>query len=171
MSWIDQIQDKLPDCASDIKFNLNNINIYNSFDVTLINGCALAAALLSGNKALIEIVGADLDQTEKNIVLSAVSIVKQNNTWDLYLDMINNPVIKSNSNLRMNIISSYTGNDRIKFLTYCLCAHVSDAKNSKTEKSIKSICGILDQNGYTFDNFREIGKIISVIFAIATLIN
>ncbi len=49
MSWVDQIKEALPEYAKDTKLNLDSVINRSTLDITVANGCALAAAMAAGN--------------------------------------------------------------------------------------------------------------------------
>jgi len=49
MSWVDLIEEVLPEYAKDTKLNLDAVLLRSSLDPVLAQGCALAAAMATGN--------------------------------------------------------------------------------------------------------------------------
>ena len=82
MSWINQIKEILPEYAKDCKLNLDAVINRSSLDPVLANGCALAAAMATGNGILVSFIQSSMEDTkERDAALTASAIMAQNNVW------------------------------------------------------------------------------------------
>jgi len=52
-TWVDQIKEALPDYAKDTRLNLDAVINRSTLDPIEANGCALAAAMATGNGKLV----------------------------------------------------------------------------------------------------------------------
>ena len=74
MSWVDTIKEALPDYAKDTRLNLDGVINRSTLDVVEANGCALAAAMATGNGKLVAFIQSGLeDSKERDAALTAAS--------------------------------------------------------------------------------------------------
>ena len=89
MSWVDTIKEALPDYAKDTRLNLDGVINRSSLDVVEANGCALAAAMATGNGKLVTFIQSSMeDATERDAAMTASAIMAQNNVWYPYVEMV-----------------------------------------------------------------------------------
>ena len=82
MSWVDSIKEALPDYAKDTKLNLDAVINRSTLDSTLAEGCALAAAMATGNGKLVSFIQSGLeDAKERDAALTASSLMGMSNVW------------------------------------------------------------------------------------------
>ncbi len=169
MSWTEQIKEGLPEYAKDTKLNLDSVINRSSLDVDEANGCALAAAMATGNGKLVTFIQSNLANTqERDAALTAASIMAQNNVWYPYVEMAEDANLKGlPAQLRMNAIASHGGTTKARFEAYSLAASIV----GKCHFCVKAHYDTLKQEGYTVEQLRDIGRIAAVINSVAKVLN
>ena len=81
MSWVDQIKEALPEYAKDTRLNLDAVINRSTLDATEAQGCALAAAMATGNGKLVTFVSSGIeDIKERDAALTASAIASHGGT-------------------------------------------------------------------------------------------
>jgi lipoyl-dependent peroxiredoxin subunit D len=90
-------------------------------------GCALAAAMSTGNGKLISFIMSSMfDELERDAAMTAASLMAQNNVWYPYVEMAEDPALSGlPAQLRMNAISTHGGTTAERFESYSLAASIS----------------------------------------------
>ena len=89
MSWVQSLKDALPDYAKDTKLNLDGVVNRSTLDADEAHGCALAAAVATGNGKIVSIIlGGMENAVERDAAMTAASIMAQNNVWYPYVEMV-----------------------------------------------------------------------------------
>lgn len=169
MSWIDTIKEALPDYAKDTRLNIDGVINRSSLDVVEANGCALAAAMATGNGKLVTFIQSSMeDTTERDAAMTASAIMAQNNTWYPYVEMTGDDQLAGlPAQLRMNAIASHGGTTKERFESYSLAASIV----GKCHFCVKAHYETLKQQGYTVEQLRDIGRIASVMNSVAKVLN
>jgi lipoyl-dependent peroxiredoxin subunit D len=169
MSWVDSIKEALPEYAKDTKLNLDAVINRSSLDVTLANGCALAAAMATGNGKLVTFIQSSMeDATERDAALTASAIMAQNNVWYPYVEMAEDENLKGlPAQLRMNAIASHGGTTKLNFEAYSLAASIV----GKCHFCVKAHYDTLKKEGLTVEQLRDIGRIAAVMNSVAKVLN
>jgi alkyl hydroperoxide reductase subunit D len=169
MSWVDTIKEALPDYAKDTRLNLDGVINRSSLDVVEANGCALAAAMATGNGKLVAFIQSGIDDaTERDAALTAGSIMAMNNVWYPYVEMAEDERLTGlPAQLRMNAISSHGGTTKARFESYSLAASIV----GKCHFCVKAHYETLKKEGYSVEQLRDIGRIASVITSVARVLN
>ena len=169
MSWVDQIKEALPEYAKDAKLNLDAVINRSTLDSVVANGCALAAAMATGNGKLVSFIQSSMDDAkERDAALTAAAIMAQNNIWYPYVEMTEDPNLKGlPAQLRMNAIASHGGTTKINFEAYSLAASIV----GKCHFCVKAHYNTLKKEGMTIDKLRDVGRIASVINSVAKVLN
>jgi len=169
MSWVDQIKEGLPDYAKDTKLNLDGVINRSSLDVAEANGCALAAAMATGNGKLVTFIQSSLeDARERDAALTAAAIMAQNNIWYPYVEMADDSNLTGlPAQLRMNAIASHGGTTKARFEAYSLAASIV----GKCHFCVKSHYETLKKEGYSVEQLRDIGRIAAVMNSVAKVLN
>jgi lipoyl-dependent peroxiredoxin subunit D len=169
MSWVEQIKEGLPEYAKDTKLNLDSVINRSSLDIAEANGCALAAAMATGNGKLVSFIQSNLeDARERDAALTASSLMGMNNVWYPYIEMADDPNLKGlPAQLRMNAISTHGGTTRARFEAYSLAASIV----GKCHFCVKAHYETLKKEGYTVEQLRDIGRIAAVITSVAKVLN
>ena len=169
MSWVDQIKEALPDYAKDTRLNLDSVVNRSTLDPVEANGCALAAAMATGNGKLVSFIQSNLeDARERDAALTASSLMGMNNVWYPYVEMADDPNLKGlPAQLRMNAISTHGGTTKERFEAYSLAASIV----GKCHFCVKSHYDNLKKMGYTVEQLRDIGRIAAVITSVAKVLN
>ncbi len=169
MSWVDQIKEALPEYAKDTKLNIDAVVNRSSLDSVLANGCALAAAMATGNGKLVAFIQSSMeDAKERDAALIASAIMAQNNVWYPYVEMAEDANLKGlPAGLRMNAIASHGGTTKDKFEAYSLAASIV----GKCHFCVKAHYDTLKKEGFTVEQLRDVGRIAAVITSVAKVLN
>jgi len=168
MTWVEQIKEALPDYAKDTRLNLDAVINRSTLDATEAQGCALAAAMATGNGKLVTFVSSGIeDIKERDAALTAAAIMAQNNIWYPYVEMVGGALEGIPPQLRMNAIATHGGTTKARFEAYSLAASIV----GKCHFCVKAHFDTLKAEGYTVDQLRDIGRIASVINSVAKVLN
>ena len=169
MSWVDTIKEALPDYAKDTRLNLDSVVNRSTLDLVEANGCALAAAMATGNGKLVTFIQSGLeDATERDAALTAASLMAMNNVWYPYVEMAEDERLTGlPAQLRMNAISSHGGTTKARFESYSLAASIV----GKCHFCVRAHYETLKKEGYSVEQLRDIGRIAAVITSVARVLN
>ena len=169
MSWVDTIKEALPEYAKDTKLNIDAVVNRSSLDSVLANGCALAAAMATGNGKLVAFIQSSMeDAKERDAALIASAIMAQNNVWYPYVEMAEDANLKGlPAGLRMNAIASHGGTTKVNFEAYSLAASIV----VKCHFCVKAHYDTLRKEGLSVEQLRDIGRIAAVINSVAKVLN
>jgi alkyl hydroperoxide reductase subunit D len=172
MSWVDTIKEALPDYAKDTRLNLDGVINRSSLDVVEANGCALAAAMATGNGKLVTFIQSGIEfsgnEVERDAAMTASAIMAQNNVWYPYVEMAEDDQLSGlPAQLRMNAIASHGGTTKERFESYSLAASIV----GKCHFCVKAHYDGLKKMGYTVEQLRDIGRIAAVINSVAKVLN
>ena len=169
MSWVDQIKEALPDYAKDTRLNLDSVINRSTLDPVEANGCALAAAMATGNGKLVSFIQSGMeDATERDAALTAGSLMAMNNVWYPYVEMAEDPNLSGlPPQLRMNAITAHGGTTQARFEAYALSASIV----GKCHFCVRAHYETLKKAGYSVEQLRDIGRIAAVITAVARVLN
>lgn len=169
MSWVDQIKEALPEYAKDTKLNIDAVINRSSLDSIVANGCALAAAMATGNGKLVSFIQSSLDDAkERDAALIASAIMAQNNVWYPYVEMAGDENLSGlPAQLRMNAIATHGGTSKVNFEAYSLAASIV----GKCHFCVKAHYDTLKKEGMSVEQLRDIGRIAAVINSVAKVLN
>ena len=169
MIWVDTIKDALPEYAKDVKLNLDAVLLRSSLHPVIAHGCAVAAAMATGNGKLLSVIEQAMeDDAECNAALIAATIMAQNNVWYPYVEMADDPALKGlPAGLRMNGIVNHGGVSKINFESYSLAASIV----GKCHFCVKAHYDTLKKEGMTVERLRDIGRFAAVINSVAKVLN
>ena len=172
MSWVDTIKEALPDYAKDTRLNLDGVINRSSLDVVEANGCALAAAMATGNGKLVTFIQSGIEfsgnEVERDAAMTASAIMAQNNVWYPYVEMAGDDALSGlPAQLRMNAIASHGGTTKERFESYSLAASIV----GKCHFCVKAHYEGLKKMGYSVEQLRDIGRIAAVVNSVAKVLN
>lgn len=168
MSWVEQIKEALPEYAKDTRLNLDAVINRSTLEAVEAQGCALAAAMATGNGKLVTFVSSGIeDIKERDAALTASAIMAQNNVWYPYVEMVGGALEGIPPQLRMNAIASHGGTTKARFEAYSLAASIV----GKCHFCVKAHFDTLKAEGYSVDQLRDIGRIAAVINSVAKVLN
>ena len=168
MSWVEQIKEALPEYAKDTRLNLDAVINRSTLEAVEAQGCALAAAMATGNGKLVTFVSSGIeDIKERDAALTASAIMAQNNVWYPYVEMVGGALEGIPLQLRMNAIASHGGTTKARFEAYSLAASIV----GKCHFCVKAHFDTLKAEGYSVDQLRDIGRIAAVINSVAKVLN
>jgi alkyl hydroperoxide reductase subunit D len=168
MSWVEQIKEALPEYAKDTRLNLDAVINRSTLDAIEAQGCALAAAMSTGNGKLVTFVSSGIeDLRERDAALTASAIMAQNNVWYPYVEMVGGALEGIPPQLRMNAIASHGGTTKARFEAYSLAASIV----GKCHFCVKAHFDTLKAEGYSVDQLRDVGRIAAVMNSVAKVLN
>lgn len=169
MSWIDDVKAALPEYAKDAKLNLDNVVNRSSIDPEEAHGIALAAAFATGNGKLVAFIQSNMtNEVERDAALGAGAVMAQNNVWYPYVEMAEDQNLSGlPAMLRMNTIANHGGTTKERFEAYSLAASIV----GKCHFCVKAHYEGLKKMGYSVEQLRDIGRIASVMNAVAKVLN
>jgi alkyl hydroperoxide reductase subunit D len=166
-AWVATIKESLPDYAKDTKLNLDAVITRSTLDPVVANGCALAAAMATGNGKLVNFIAASTEEgPDRDAALIASVIMAQNNVWYPYVEMVGGALNGIPPQLRMNAIANHGGTSKANFEAYSLAASIV----GKCHFCVKAHFDTLKAEGYSVDQLRDIGRIASVINSVAKVL-
>jgi len=166
-AWVATIKEALPDYAKDTKLNLDAVITRSTLDAVVANGCALAAAMATGNGKLVNFIAASTEEgPDKTAALIASAIMAQNNVWYPYVEMVGGGLDGIPPQLRMNAIANHGGTSKANFEAYSLSASIV----GKCHFCVKAHFDTLKAEGYSVDQLRDIGRIAAVINSVAKVL-
>ena len=168
MLTLDDLKNKVPEFAKDVKLNFSSLIINSEYDQELVYGCAYASSLVLGDRDLSNIFENEcIKRFDTNFVESikgTVSIMTLNNIWYKYRDAMPNSEMKMGSQkMRVNIMANHAGLDKILFESISLCV---SAINGCTF-CVKAHSDLLMKNDKSKEYVFNIGRIASVITALS----
>ena len=167
MSFIEVVKPALPDYAKDTRLNIEAVLLRSTLDADVAMGCAVAALAATGNGKVLGIMLAD-NPVYAEPAMTAASIMATNNVWYPFVEMADDPQLKGlPAQLRMNAIASHGGTTKANFEAFSLAASIV----GKCHFCVKAHYDTLKQEGYTVENLRDIGRIASVMNAVAKVLN
>ena len=168
-AWVDQLKEGLPEYAKDTRLNLDAVIKRSTLAVEEAEGCALAAAMSTGNGKLVTFIQNSIANTqERDAALTAASLMSMNNTWYPYVEMTQDANLRGlPAQLRMNAITTHGGTTKERFEAYSLAASIV----GKCECCVKSHYDGLKKMGYTVEQLRDIGRIAAVMNSVARVLN
>jgi alkyl hydroperoxide reductase subunit D len=169
MSWVDTVKEALPDFAKDTKLNLDAVINRSKLDPVLAQGCALAAAMATGNGKLVAVIEQGMENdVEVDAALTAGAIMAQNNVWYPYVEMVDDPALSGlPAQLRMNAILTHGGTTKLNFEAYSLAASIV----GKCHFCVKAHYNTLKAEGLDVEQLRDIGRVAAVINSVAKVLN
>ena len=169
MSWVNEIKEALPEYAKDTKLNLDAVINRSTLDATIAQGCALAAAMATGNGKLVSFIQSGVeDSKERDAALTASALMGMNNVWYPYVEMVDDPNLAGlPAQLRMNAIATHGGTSKVNFEAYSLAASIV----GKCHFCVKAHYDTLRKEGLTVEQLRDIGRIAAVITSVAKVLN
>jgi alkyl hydroperoxide reductase subunit D len=168
-AWVDQLKEGLPEYAKDTKLNLDAVIKRSTLAVEEAEGCALAAAMSTGNGKLVTFIQSSMENSqERDAALTASSLMSMNNTWYPYVEMAEDANLKGlPAQLRMNAITTHGGTTKERFEAYSLAASIV----GKCEFCVSAHYNGLKKMGYTVEQLRDIGRIAAVVNSLAKVLN
>jgi alkyl hydroperoxide reductase subunit D len=169
MEFLNSIKELIPDYAKDIRLNIDGTIARSSLEGKDAVGVALAAAFASKSRKLVDIITSSgvLSEAEQNAALTASALMGMNNIWYPYVEMTEDPDLKSQpAQLRMNAYATNGGIDKRRFEMYALAASII----GKCEYCVKSHFDLLKKEGMSSQQLRDVGRIAAVVNAASQVI-
>jgi len=164
MDFLNALKERIPDYAKDIRLNLDGVIARSSLDAADALGAALAAAYAARSKPIVDAIrgSGQLSDVDTNAALSAAALMGMNNVWYPYVEMAEDPDLKSQrAELRMNAYATHGGVDKKRFELFALSASII----GKCHFCVQSHYKLLKENGMTAQQLRDVGRIAAVVNA------
>ena len=169
MDFLNSIKELIPDYAKDIRLNIDGTIARSSLEGNDAVGVALAAAFAAKSRTIIDIILASgaLTPEQSNAALTASALMGMNNVWYPYLEYADDADLKSQAaQLRMNAYATNGGVDKRRFEMYALSASIV----GKCHFCVKSHFELLQKEGMSTTQLRDVGRIAAVVNAAALVI-
>jgi len=171
---IDSIKQRIPDYAKDLKINLGNVldpDQHDKLSAAQVWGTALACAIASRNRDLIEAVEADaaetLDAAYLNAARSAAAIMGMNNIYYRFLHLAGNDEYgRMQAKLRMTVIGN-PGIDKADFELMSLAVSAINGCGMCIDSHEK----VLTQAGVSAEAIQNAVRIAAVVHAVAVVLD
>jgi lipoyl-dependent peroxiredoxin subunit D len=170
MEFLNALKERIPDYAKDIRLNLDGVLARSSLDAADALGAGLAAAYAAKSKAIVDAIrgSGQLSDTDVNAALQAAALMGMNNVWYPYVEMADDPDLKTQrAELRMNAYATHGGVDKKRFELFALAASIV----GKCHFCVQSHYKMLKENGLTAQQLRDVGRIAAVVQAAALAIS
>ena len=169
MDFLNALKERIPDYAKDIRLNLDGTIARSSLDKADALGAALAAAYAARCKTIVDAIrsSGELSEGDVNAALTAAALMGMNNVYYPYVEMANDPDLKSQKpELRMNAYATHGGVDRKRFELFALSASIV----GKCHFCVASHYKLLKDTGSTPQQLRDIGRIAAAVNAAAQVL-
>lgn len=165
MQWVDQLKETIPDYAKDTRLNIDAVIKRSTLAPEVAEAVALAATFATGNTRLWTWIQSQIeDQKEAEAAITAASLMGMNNVWYPYVEMAEDSALSGlPPQLRMNAITTHGGTTADRFEAYALSASIV----GKCHFCVKAHYDTLKKAGYSVEQLRDIGRIASVMTAVA----
>jgi alkyl hydroperoxide reductase subunit D len=167
MTTLQTLRDALPDWAKDIRLNLDAVIERSSLSPVEALGCALAAAFAARSPLLVAALRERLEPKDAEAALSAAALMGMNNIWYPFVEMADDEALKTlRPELRMNAYASHGGVPKRQFEACALAASIV----GKCRHCVRSHFALLQQEGMSTQQLRDVGRIAAVVHAAAAAI-
>ena len=169
MDFLNDLKQRIPDYAKDIRLNLDAVLSRSSLERADALGAALAAAYSARSKTLIEAIrhSGELSEVDANAALSAAALMGMNNVWYPYVEMAADEDLRTQRpELRMNVYATHGGVDKRRFELYALASSIV----GKCHFCIASHYKTLNENGLSAQQLRDVGRISAVVVAVSQVL-
>ncbi|MGZ9066533.1 MAG: carboxymuconolactone decarboxylase family protein [Burkholderiales bacterium] len=170
MEFLNDLKDRIPEYARDIRLNLDGVLSRSSLEPADALGAALAAAYAAKSKTIMDAIrgSGQLTETDVNGALSAAGLMGMNNVWYPYVEMAADEDLRTQRvELRMNAYATHGGIDKNRFELFSLAASIV----GKCHFCVRSHYKVLKEGGFTAQQLRDVGRIAAVITAAAHALN
>jgi hypothetical protein len=162
-SWVDAVKLSLPEHASDLEKNLENVMTKHGLDELEAHGVALAAAIASGNGELafeISMNGPLFGSDDRQLAIKSVIAQSINSTFATFSRAASRLEYETiPSNIESNPLSK---EEETKYEMFSMAA----ALVSRYEWMVWNYMELLKLKGYTDEQLRDIADIVCVVSAI-----
>jgi alkyl hydroperoxide reductase subunit D len=169
MNILQSVRDRIPDCAKDLRLNLDAVIQRSALDPGDAAGAALAAACAAKAPELVAALRTHdaLDARHAEAAMTAAALMAMNNVWYPYVEMAGDDELKTlRPELRMNAYATYGGVERARFELYALAASIV----GKCGFCVRSHYKLLRESGLTTQQLRDVGRIAAVVAAVAQVL-
>ena len=167
-AWVDSLKETIPDYAKDTRLNIDAVVKRSTLPQEVAESVALAAAFATGNTKFWTWLHSVIEnRQEAEAAITAASLMAMNNVWYPYVEMADDAALSGlPAQLRMNAIATHGGTTADRFEAYALSASIV----GKCHFCVKAHYETLKKAGYTVEQLRDIGRIASVVTAVARVL-
>jgi alkyl hydroperoxide reductase subunit D len=167
---IENLKERMPAYAKDIKLNLSNITGSNALTKQQLWGAVLTSALASRNDIVIEAVAAEaaehLSVEAREAAKAAAAVMAMNNIYYRSIHLIEDAELsKMPARLRMNVIGN-PGVDKLDFELWSLAASAVNGCGMCLKAHAHEVMG----KGATREGMQDVLRIAAVVHAAAAII-
>ncbi len=172
MNPLDQLKERLPDHARDLRINLGVLGADGALTPRQRWGTALASALAARNADVIRVIAAaaapHLDEPAAQAARAAASIMAMNNVYYRFVHFMGEASSYQTmpARLRMQVIGN-PGVEHVDFELWCLAASVITG----CESCVRSHEQVVIQNGLTAAHVHEAVRIAAIVHALAATLD
>ena len=168
---LDELRDRLPEYAKDLKLNLSSALRQTELTPRQTWGTALACAAAAHNDELLDVLAGEarqhLDETAFQAALGAAAVMGMNNIYYRFLHLSSNEKYSATrSGLRMNVIRTH-GSDPIDFELWCLAVSAINGCGSCVDSHERTV----RNKGLSEDAVLASIRIASVVHAVARVLD
>ena len=168
---LDELRDRLPEYAKDLKLNLSSALRQPELTARQSWGAAMSCAAASHNGELLEAVASSarnhLDETAFQAALGAAAVMGMNNVYYRFLHLSSNQKYAGmRAGLRMNVIRTH-GADPVDFELWCLAVSAINGCGACVDAHEKG----LREKGLGEEAILASVRIASVIHAVARVLD
>jgi alkyl hydroperoxide reductase subunit D len=166
MEWVNILKEQMPEYARDIIINLESTCLRSSLKPDVATSVAMCAAMTLGNNKIVDIIRdhGNISGPHLSAIQIAVSLMAMNNIYYPYVEMTNDPEMKSlRPELRMAAYATFGGVDKLSFELYGLASSIV----GKCHFCISNHYDLLKKDGMSLTELRDVGRIVSVIVAVS----
>lgn len=167
---IEQISDRLPEYAKDLKLNLSNVLGQVELTKNQIWGSAVASAMATGNSdllsAIVEAAAKEVEPAVVNGAKAAAAIMGMNNVYYRFQHLTSNEKYKTMpARLRMNVIRTH-GTDPVDFELYCIAVSALNACATCVDSHER----VVREKGVPEETILAVVRIASVVHAVSAVL-
>lgn len=167
MATLDDLRQRIPDWAKDIRLNLDAVIARSSLAPVQAQGAALAAAFAARSPDLVQALREGMDPKDAEAAFTAAALMGMNNVWYPFVEMAGDEELKTmRAELRMNAYATHGGVSKLQFETCALAASIV----GKCHFCVQSHYKLLKEEGMTTQNLRDVGRIAAVVQAAANVL-
>jgi len=167
---IDELREKLPDHAKDVRLNLGSLSSISSLTEQQLYGTMLATAIAARDPEVLAAVAAEvgpfLSPEATAAAKAAASVMAMNNVYYRFLHLVEEPTYATMpARLRMNVIAN-PGVDKLDFELWCLAVSAVNGCGSCISSHERAVLAA----GATREMVQDAVRVAAVIHAAAVTV-
>ncbi len=168
-TFIDALKAYIPDYAKDIRLNIDTTLVRSSLTPEHALACALCVAFTTQNKTFAQLITqkSNLSESLQTAAYTASSLMAMNNIYYPFVEMSGDATLKQTPpQLRMNAYATHGGVEKKVFEMLTLSASII----GKCEFCIQSHYELLQKEGISAQELKDIGRLCAVMNAVSKII-